>query len=129
MGEGGGVLGNHLTRVGRKTNKRRTSTGEVSGFKGGGFKKNTISNAVNQRASAETKQKINKKTTADHLKKPITAEAERAATQVSFHALTIMMIKQLPENHAAINEEAEGDPNSYADKSGATERHLVKSLA
>lgn len=44
--------------------------------------------------------------------------------QVSFHALTIMMIKQLPENHAPINEKAEGDPNSYVDKSGMDERHL-----
>lgn len=49
--------------------------------------------------------------------------------QVFFHTLTIMMIKQLPENHAAISEKAEGDPNSYVDKSGVNERHLVKSLA
>lgn len=39
------------------------------------------------------------------------------------------MIKQLPENHTAISEKAEGDPNSYVDKSGVNERHLVKSLA
>lgn len=74
-------------------------------------------------------EKKKKNNTSGKAEKPITAEAEKAATQVSFHALTIMMIKQLPENHAAINEKAEGDPNSYADKSDATERHLVKSLA
>lgn len=56
-------------------------------------------------------------------------EAESAAVQVFFLALTIMMIKQLLENHAAINENAEGDPNSCVDKTGMNERQLVKSLA
>lgn len=40
-----------------------------------------------------------------------------------------MMIKQLPENHTAIHEKAEGDTNSYVVKSGIIKRHLVKSLA
>lgn len=39
------------------------------------------------------------------------------------------MIKQLPGNHTAINEKAEGVPNSYINKSVVNERHLVKSLA